>query len=171
MQTARQRIVQLVVAMLVAAAARPALASVTIDIGAATAHPSGSAQVPITMAGAPDDLDPKKNVAGLEFDIQLPAVLAVSDPATACALAPNVHGAVSSSLVGGRLKLILIDFGGGSYTTNGLLMTCTFSVAAGAANDTYPLTGTGLVVDDHYSYAFDATLDSGAVKVCTGCCP
>jgi len=166
MDTVRSRIVQLVVAMLAVAFGQPALASVTIDIGSATAAPSGSVQVPIAMAGATG------GAGGAQVDVLFPqAELTVSDPSTACVPSSGVPGAVSAAMVvPGRLRLILWNDTGAHYN-DGTLMTCTFAVASDAAAGAYSVTGTGLVVSSTTGGNLGATLEPGTVTVCTGCCP
>jgi len=172
---ARRRVAQVTLALLVGVTARPALATIKIDIGAASGARSGEVSVPITMSQA------TVAVGGLQVDVFFPQnVLAVADASAVCAVDSGVPGTVYTRLVAvagtpagmGRLRVILGDIAGGTYT-NRRLLTCTFTVKANAPTGTQALNGTGLVVSKSTGAVVGATLDPGSVTVnppCTGCC-
>jgi len=161
----RSRMVPLLV-LAALTTSRAAVAGLTIGIGYTTGAPGGQVQVPISMTGA------GSGVAGFQLDLALPqGVLSPGDPTTACAVGSNVPGSVSSVGIPGGIRLVVFDTGGRTYA-NGTLVTCTFTVAGGAASGTYPLDGSNLIVSDSNSNIVTSTATSGWVSVCTaGCCP
>lgn len=129
----------------------------SLTIGSVSGTAGQNAVVPVFIGGG-------STYAGAQLDIDFSPALTVPNPTAACAPVGAPAGSVATVVNGNRLRIVVVKISGTALETfgDGLLVNCTFAVAAGAAG-TLPLAASNASVSSPLGVALQTTAASGAV--------
>ena len=150
--------------------------SVDLVVGADVTNENCAADVPLSISGGGG------NTGGFKLDVQWDtASFTLPNPSDPCTLATGLPGQVFTQVdpadvppQAGRstLRVVLLDFGGGTYP-DGVAVTCKFRPTAGTAGGLYVLDAVSPEASDPDGNALAATATDGEISVIqpTFCCP